>query len=216
MFFIINIFLFQIFFSQINSSLFNLTQIRIPTNSSIIDDLILKLITTVMNSAKSLEYLPGVSGECNRKLDRSFFIIDKTIYRREETKKLEVPVIRGAVPEIAVDNLANYVVENQSFFLYIGTTIDPNSREIEKDLIDYFKKRDISKNMVYLNLSDTNSEEFFKDFNKNYVKIDNIKVDNYPAFIIFKDGVVLDKVQKEGNIKLGVGDIDRLLDEYSY
>jgi hypothetical protein len=139
-----------------------------------------------------------------------------TIYRREETKKLEVPVIRGAVPEIAVDNLANYVVENQSFFLYIGTTIDPNSREIEKDLIDYFKKRDISKNMVYLNLSDTNSEEFFKDFNKNYVKIDNIKVDNYPAFIIFKDGVVLDKVQKEGNIKLGVGDIDRLLDEYSY
>jgi hypothetical protein len=84
MFFIINIFLFQIFFSQINSSLFNLTQIRIPTNSSIIDDLILKLITTVMNSAKSLEYLPGVSGECNRKLDRSFFIIDKTIYRREE------------------------------------------------------------------------------------------------------------------------------------
>ena len=139
-----------------------------------------------------------------------------TIYRREEAKKLEVPVIRGSVPEIAVDNLSNYIVENQNFFLYIGTTTDPNSREVEKDLIDYFKKRDISKSMVYLNLSDTNSEKFFEDFNKNYVKIDNIKLNNYPAFIIFKDGVVLDRVQKDGNVKLGIGDIDRLLDEYSY
>ena len=84
MLFIINIFLFPLFFIQINASFYNLPQIKAPSNNSFIDDLFLKFVTVVMNSAKSLENLPRVSLECNDKLARSFFIINKDIYKREE------------------------------------------------------------------------------------------------------------------------------------
>ena len=138
-------------------------------------------------------------------------------YRRAESKKLETPVISGVISELKKEDLDNYVVENDSFFLYIGAAADYNSREVETALIKYFDKRDIKNNTIFLNVSNENDlSSFYKDFNKKYVVNDYSKIENFPAFVIFKDGKVLDLVQRKDTQKLNIGDIDRVLDEYGY
>ena len=144
-------------------------------------------------------------------------VFSSHVYRREEAKALETPVIDGVVSEIKKEDLDNYIIENDSFFLYIGSASDYNSREVETDLIKYFDKRDIKNDTIYLNVTnETNIEDFYKDFNKKYVVNDYSKINSYPAFVIIKEGKVLDLVQKKDSQKLHIGDIDRVLDEYGY
>lgn len=144
-------------------------------------------------------------------------VFSSIMYTREEKKKLETPVISGVLAEIKKEDINNYVVENESFFLYIGTASDYNSREVETDLIKYFGRRDIKNDTIYLNLTgDNDVKKFYEDFNSKYVVNDYSKLKAYPAFIIFKDGKVLDLVQRGDNQKLNIGDIDRVLDEYGY
>ena len=66
-------------------------------------------------------------------------------YRKLEQKELETPVISGVISEIKKEDVSNYIVENPDFFLYIGSSYNYNSREVEKALIDYFNKRNIMK-----------------------------------------------------------------------
>ncbi len=137
------------------------------------------------------------------------------IYRTIEERKLNEAVIKGHVSEIAIENFDNYVVENDMFFLYIGGIKDNNSREVEKDLIEYFKKNDIAKNMVYLNASNIeNLEEFFNDFNSKYATVESNKIKEYPAFVIMKNGKAIATEQKKNDEKLTIGLIDTLLESY--
>ena len=139
------------------------------------------------------------------------------LYRRYERKQMETPVINGIIPEITKENIDNFVVENDSFFLYIGSASDNNSRTVEKDLIKYFDRRDIKKDTIYLNVTNENEiDNFYKSFNEKYVVNDYSKLKAYPAFIIFRDSKVLDLVQKSDDRSLNIGDIDRVLDEYNY
>jgi hypothetical protein len=139
------------------------------------------------------------------------------MYRRNEKKNMETPVISGVIPEIKRDDVGSYVIENDSFFLYIGSASDYNSREVEKDLIKYFDRRNIKDDTIFLNVTGENElNSFYKFFNEKFVVNEYSKLNNYPAFIIFKDGKVLDLVQKGENQKLNIGDIDRVLDEYGY
>jgi hypothetical protein len=139
------------------------------------------------------------------------------LYRRYEMKQMETPVINGVIPEIKKEDIDNYVVENDSFFLYVGSASDNNSRNVEKDLIKYFEKREIKNDTIYLNVTNENDlDNFYKTFNEKYVVNDYSKLKDYPAFIIFSDNKVLDLVQKSENRNLNIGDIDRVLDEYNY
>jgi hypothetical protein len=132
-------------------------------------------------------------------------------------KQMETPVINGVIPEIKKEDIDNYVVENDSFFLYVGSASDNNSRNVEKDLIKYFEKREIKNDTIYLNVTNENDlDNFYKTFNEKYVVNDYSKLKDYPAFIIFSDNKVLDLVQKSENRNLNIGDIDRVLEEYNY
>ena len=138
-------------------------------------------------------------------------------YRKIEQKELETPVISGIVSEIKKEDLDNYIVENPDFFLWIGSSYNYNSRDVEKDLIEYFKKNDIKDRMIYLNVSNEKElDDFYDSFNSKYVEKDYAKLFDYPAFVIIRDGKVLDLVQKKTKQKLTISDIDRLLGEYSY
>jgi hypothetical protein len=136
-------------------------------------------------------------------------------YTRVKNEELTKPILVGSIPEVGVDNLDNYIIENDSFYLFVSSITDYNSREVEKDLLEYFKRNDISKRMVYLSVDNIKDlDSFYEDFNKKYSVFEYAKLKAYPAFIIIKDGKILNLVQKEEKIKLGIGDIDRLLDEY--
>ena len=122
-----------------------------------------------------------------------------------------IPVIRDTISELEINDFANYAMEHDDFLLYIGVANDDNCRDLESSLKDFLKENNLL-DTIYLNITSiTDKNSFYKDFNSKYT--DNVKLNNYPAFVIFRDGKVLDLVQKDVN-KLSVGDVARLLDEY--
>ena len=137
------------------------------------------------------------------------------MYRKIEKRKLEVSVLKGFVPEISVNDLDSYVVENDSFFLYIGSTGDYQCRLLEEDILKYVKDKKFKNDVVMLNAKNISSySDFVTDFNDKFSQYDYARLKNYPAFILFKDGKVLNWVQKTNESKLDIGHIDSLLDEY--
>ena len=136
------------------------------------------------------------------------------LYLRNEEHAKTIPVIRGTVKEIkTAEELDNYVMENSNAIIYIGIANDDNCREVEKELIKLLKKKNLTEDVVYLNVSEfENIDSFYNDFNAKYGA--DAKLSQYPAFIIFADGKILNMVSKTDRQNLQVGDIDILLDQY--
>lgn len=132
-------------------------------------------------------------------------------YRMHINYVNNIPVIRGTLSEIEEKDLNNYIMEHSDFLLYIGVANDENCRRLESDLKKVLKDRNLL-DTIYLNISTVSDKgEFYNVFNSNYS--DNVKLNNYPAFVIFSDSKVVDLVQRKNN-KLNIGDIESLLDEY--
>ncbi len=103
--------------------------------------------------------------------------------------KKEIPVIRGTLSEITNEDFEHYILENQSAKVYMCTASSPTCRSFEKDFIKLIKKKNLQEEIVYLNLSNVDQEEFVKTFNEKYTfKIP--LTTNYPAIVIFDEGKI--------------------------
>lgn len=128
--------------------------------------------------------------------------------------QLTIPVISGTLNEIKDKEVYTYLDEIDDVMMYIGTAGDNNCRKLEKDLKKFVVDNDLKSKIIYLNITNVkNLNEFYDNFNENFV-IDNRYIDSFPAFIIFKDGKVLDYVSKINNKYLTIGNIEQLLAEY--
>lgn len=135
------------------------------------------------------------------------FILYKNIKEYNES----IPVIRDYVKEINYDDLNNYFLENDDFFLYIGVASDDNCREFEEDLKGIIKERNIS-NIIYLNIANIkDKDKFYDEINSKYSS--NTKLSNYPAFIIVKNKKILDLVQRN-DYYLNIDEVQKLFDYY--
>ncbi len=132
------------------------------------------------------------------------------IYNNKKNYENSIPILRDIVPEIHANDLDNYLTENNSCVLYFGVVTDDNSREVEEDLKKLIDRRKVE--FVYVNLTDTKDRKsFFNSFNEKYS--DGLTLNNYPAFVIIRNGKIFDIVEK-GNRDLYIGDIEQLVDNY--
>lgn len=130
----------------------------------------------------------------------------------KKNRELQIPVIRGTVPEIEEKDLDSYMKEHDSFLLYIGTSDNTNCRNLEEDLKEFVKTKNIN-NLVYLNITNVKDKKtFYDEFNEKYGEV--VKLSNYPAFIIIRDNKIYDLVERDKRV-LQIGDIQRILDEYN-
>ena len=143
------------------------------------------------------------------------FILSLSVFvyfNAKQKDKENIPIIRGVIPEIEVKELDSYISEHDDFLLYIGVADNSNCRKLEEDLKVFIKEKNIS-NILYLNLTNvTDKTSFYDEFNKKYSS--NIKLSNYPAFVIIKNNKIYDLVERS-NRSLFIGDIQRILDEYN-
>ena len=136
-------------------------------------------------------------------------VVSSIWYKRNESIKLNIPVVRGHLPEITPSNLDDYLIEHEDAYLYLGVASDENSRALEKSLIKVLNKYDITQDTVYLNISDVeNKEEFYKKYNETYSV--NDKLSNYPAFIIIKDNKMYKMIQRDNDF-LTKKELDKFL-----
>ena len=135
-------------------------------------------------------------------------IITFIVYNNHKDYENNKSVLRNKVPEITVDDIDNYISENEESLLYFGVVNDDNSKKLESDLLELIEKNNF--NFVYINLTDVKDKEsVYNKINSNYSI--NKKINAYPAFVYIKNGKMVDLVQKEGR-DLYIGDISQLLD----
>lgn len=123
----------------------------------------------------------------------------------------ETPVIRGSLSEITIEDLDHYVVDNSSAIIYICTAKDDECRNFEKDFKKYIRKNDITDEIVYLNITGVDQEQFIEMFNKTYpykIKLNG----HYPTFAVFEDGKLISLLQGSTNKKLTISKVQDFIE----
>lgn len=132
-------------------------------------------------------------------------------YRNYKEYKLQIPVISGQIQQIDIEEINEYIMEHDDFFMYIGVASDQNCRELEEDLVNVLNKRNIKSETIYLNMSDiSNGKKQLKENLKN-LGYDYSDAE-YPMFLIINDKKITSAVYRK-NSKIDIGDIEQLLDE---
>lgn len=133
------------------------------------------------------------------------------VYSVYEESKRQIPVIRGTLSEIKCEELQHYISENPTVMLYMCTASDMTCRNYEKDLKKYVEKEEMQDKIIYLNITEEESSTFADEFNKKYpsrLKLNN----NYPALVIFEDGIVTHLLQAKETEELTITKTKQFMD----
>ena len=133
------------------------------------------------------------------------------IYTVNKEEQLKVPIIRGYISEIYSEDLEHYVMDNPTTVLYLCVANDDSCRTFERSFKKFLRRKDYSNQIVYLNLTDVDQEQFVQEFNKKY----HYKIElttNYPAFVLFEDGEVKSILQGNENKPLTITKLNHFLE----
>jgi len=119
----------------------------------------------------------------------------------------ETPVIRGTLFEITNLELDHYILENPTTAIYMCTSSEMECRNFEKTFKTMLNQNEsLKENLLYLNLSDINQEEFVMNFNTQYpYKVKLTK--DYPAIVLFEEGKIIGLLQEKKGKTLNVNDV---------
>ena len=132
------------------------------------------------------------------------------LYKVYDEYQKETPVIRGTLQEIISDDLEHFVLDNPSALIYVCTSNDNICRDFEKDFKKLINKFELADSIIYLNTTNLDQNQFVNDFNSKY----HYKVDlttNYPAFILFEDGKIINILQGDDKDKLTITEVKHFL-----
>lgn len=133
------------------------------------------------------------------------------IYKTYDEYKKLTPVIRGTLQEIVSEDLEHYILENPTTIIYMCTSNSDSCRSFEKDFKKFVVKEDYTNDIVYLNLTNLDQEQFIEEFNSKY----NFKIklnSDYPAIVLFENGTIDALLQGNDNKKLTVSKVKDFLD----
>ena len=126
-----------------------------------------------------------------------FIIYLCELYKVNYEEKKKTPVISGYLMEIYNEDLEHYLLDNPASVIYICAANDEKCRTFERDLKKLLRKKDYENDIIYLNITDTNKENFMNTFNSKYSL--KVKLSSFPAFVLFEDGKIKSIIQ--GNEK---------------
>ena len=132
-------------------------------------------------------------------------------YKVYDEYQKEFPVIRGVLQEIVPDDLEHYIMENPTSIIYMCTAEDESCRDFEKDFKKYINKKEYNDVIIYLNLSEIDSNEFITTFNNKYQFKKKLN-EKYPAIVVFRDGVIDGILQEKDDKKLTISKVDTFLE----
>lgn len=133
------------------------------------------------------------------------------LYRVYDEYQKETPVIRGVISEITNEELEHYLMENPTIVIYMCTSSDMLCRNFEKDFKKLIEKENLQEEIIYLNLSDINQDEFINSFNEKY-PYRNKLTSKYPALVLFEEGKIRSILQGNSKEKLTIKKAEQFID----
>lgn len=127
-----------------------------------------------------------------------FYLVD--IYKNRVKYNNENKNVMSFLSEIKEEELNNYISENHDTMIYISSTDDVQNRKYETKLKKYVTKKNLTKNMVYLNVTDLDVD--FLNYLKNNYFNDELKgaytnVITVPNVFIIRDERIVKVLNKE-------------------
>ncbi len=124
----------------------------------------------------------------------------------------QTPVIGDTLTEISKEELEHYVIDSPTAIIYMCTSNELRCRNFEKDFKKVIRRDDLKDQIVYINLSGVEIEEFFNEFNDNYPY--KKELNSYPALIAFEDGKISKILQSNTDKSLKISQAKQFLDMY--
>ena len=122
----------------------------------------------------------------------------------------QIPVIREYLSEVTEQEMEHYIQENPTAVVYVCTAADIECRNFEKNFKKLVEKDSLKDYVTYVNLTDENKDTFVERFNQKYPH-KKIKLTNYPAIIVFEDGIISDILQADEDDKMSVTEVKQFL-----
>ena len=135
----------------------------------------------------------------------------RELYEVNKAEQLKTPVIDGALLEIYSTDLEHYVLDNPTTVIYMCTADNEKCRVFERDFKKLLKKKNYDDQIIYLNLTDLDQDDFVNSFNDKY-KYKTKLTTNYPAFILFEDGKIKNILQGNDKEELTLVKVKQFLD----
>ena len=133
------------------------------------------------------------------------------LYKISEEEKRKTPVISGVLSEIYSEDLEHFILDNPTTLIYICTANNDTCRTFERDFKKVLRQKEYNDQIIYLNLTDINQEEFINSFNKKYNYKTSLTTE-YPAFVLFEDGEIVTILQGSEEKPLSITKVKNFLE----
>ena len=132
------------------------------------------------------------------------------VYNSYKNNRFETPVIRGKMDELkSVDELINlnYEFNLNKKVLYFSNSKNEDDRELERKVLEYLGKNNISHKLVYFNLKYMNKETYSKINNLLNIDLKN----NSPAFVYIIDNKVAETLYSTNKKIIDIKKVEEFL-----
>lgn len=124
----------------------------------------------------------------------------------------DIPVIGDMLPQINTEEMNHYVQDSSETIVYLCTASDTECRNFERNLKKLIEEKSLEDKIAYVNLNGMDKRAFTDDFNNQYSYKKQLK-NNYPAFVAFSGGEVVDILQGKEDRKIKIKDVERFIDD---
>lgn len=137
-------------------------------------------------------------------------------YKMINTLKSDESVMKKVISEIKVDDLENYMIENPNIVLYVTNGTDESIKSFEKSFKDLIQKKDLTKEIVFLDADDADENQLntaLQNLLVEDLKNKNVNVSIIPNLYIIRDSSIIDSLYKV-ETKILKSDVVQFLEIY--
>lgn len=137
-------------------------------------------------------------------------------FRQYNDTKTSTPIITSTLREVEYDNLNTVLKERDILIMYMCTTSENVCRNFEKKFSKFVKDRNLTEEIIYLNLGYSSDENNLMTTVYNKYKSDTLvkKIYEYPTLVIFNQGKIVDVLSSNGKNKITIKQVSEFLEGY--
>ena len=102
--------------------------------------------------------------------------------------KLNRPILDKYMEVINYNELDNYLVENPDTIIYVSVLEDKTIRDFEKQIKAVYKKHDMGRDVLYMDITNEMSNKKIKNEMINKYNVGSLNMTNVPLIMVFEDG----------------------------
>ena len=104
--------------------------------------------------------------------------------------KLNRPILDKYLEVINYNELEDYLIENQDTIIYVSVLENSKIRDFEKQFKMVLRKKEIDKDILYMNVTDDIKEKVVvNEMNEKYA-INSLSIVDLPVIAVFEDGTL--------------------------